>query len=120
MVLGVVGPCGPRSTFLLVVGASGLCTPGPVCPDGVLRPSTLFLLRGIRRAAPAQVTACRVVTLCRVQVVILKKGYKGYKNYFNDSFNSRPFLNLKLKVYIITFLNQLNISNYKLTVNLYA
>ena len=30
MVLGVVSPCGPLSTSLLVVGASGLCTPGPV------------------------------------------------------------------------------------------
>ena len=63
MVLGVVGPCGPPSTFLLVIGASGLYTPGPVRLDGVRRPPTLFLLRGIRRAAPAQVTACRVVTL---------------------------------------------------------
>jgi len=62
MVLGVVSPCGPLSAFLLVVRASGLYTPGPVCPDGVHRSSALFLLRGIRRAAPAQVTACRVVT----------------------------------------------------------
>jgi len=63
MVLGVVNLCGPLSTFLLVVGASGLCTPGPVRPDGVHRLSALFLLRGIHRAAPAQVTACRVVTV---------------------------------------------------------
>ena len=62
MVLSVVSPCGPPSTFLLVVGASGLCTPGPMRLDGVPCPSALFLLRGIRRAAPAQVTACRVVT----------------------------------------------------------
>jgi len=62
MVLGVVSPCGSPSTFLLVVGASGLCTPGPVRQDSVLRPFALFLLRGIRRAAPAQTTACRVVT----------------------------------------------------------
>ena len=51
------------SSTLLVVGASGLCTPGPVRPDGVHRLPALFLLRGIRRAAPAQVTACRVVTV---------------------------------------------------------
>jgi len=38
MVLGVVRPCGPPSAFLLVVGASGLCTPGPVRLDGVHRP----------------------------------------------------------------------------------
>jgi len=63
VVLGVVSACGPPSTFLLVVGASGLCTPGPVRQDSVPRPSALFLLRGIRRAAPAQVTACRVVTV---------------------------------------------------------
>jgi len=62
MVLGVVSPCGPPSAFLLVVGASGLCTPGPVRLDGVHRPLALFPLRGIRRAAPAQVTACGVVT----------------------------------------------------------
>jgi len=30
--------------------------------DGAHRLSTLFLLQGIYRAAPAQVTACRVVT----------------------------------------------------------
>jgi len=41
------------SSTLLVVGALGLCTPGPVRPDGIRRPSTLFLPRGIRRAAPA-------------------------------------------------------------------
>jgi len=51
------------SSTLLVVGASGLYTPGPVRPDGVRYLSALFLLRGIRRAAPAQVTACRVVTV---------------------------------------------------------
>jgi len=62
MVLGVISPYRLLSAFLLVVGASGLCTPGPVRPDGVHRSSALFLLRGIRQAAPAQVTACRVVT----------------------------------------------------------
>jgi len=62
MVLGVVSPCRPPSAFLLVVGALGLCTPGPVRLDGVDRLPALFLLRGIRRATPAQVTACRVVT----------------------------------------------------------
>jgi len=36
-----------------------------VCLDGVHRLPALFLLRGIRRAAPAQVTACRVVTLIK-------------------------------------------------------
>jgi len=41
------------SSTLLVVGASGLYTSGPVCPDGVHRSSALFLLRGIRQAAPA-------------------------------------------------------------------
>ena len=63
MVLGVIGPYGLLSISLLVVGASGLYTPGLVRLDGVHRPPTLFLLRGIRRAAPAQVTACRVVTV---------------------------------------------------------
>jgi len=53
MVLGVVSPYGLLSTFLLVVGASGLCTPGPVRQDSVHCPSALFLLRGICRAAPA-------------------------------------------------------------------
>jgi len=52
-VLSVISPYRPLSTFLLVVGASGLCTPGPVRLDGVHRFSALFLLRGIRRAAPA-------------------------------------------------------------------
>jgi len=61
-VLGVTSPCGPPSSFSLVVGASGLYTPGPVRLDSAHRPPALFLLRGIRRAAPAQVTACRVVT----------------------------------------------------------
>jgi len=41
------------SSTLLVVGASGLCTPGLVRLDGVHRPPALFLLRGICRAAPA-------------------------------------------------------------------
>jgi len=50
------------SSTSLVVGASGLCTPGPVRLGGVHRLLALFLLRGIRRAAPAQVAACRVVT----------------------------------------------------------
>jgi len=40
----------------------GLCTPSPVRLGGVHRLLALFLLRGIRQAAPAQVTACRVVT----------------------------------------------------------
>jgi len=53
MVLGVVNLYGPLSTFLLVVGALGLCTPGLVCLDGVHRPPALFLLWGIRRAVPA-------------------------------------------------------------------
>jgi len=51
------------SSTLLVVGASGLYTPSLVYLDGVHRPPALFLLRGIRQAAPAQVTACRVVTV---------------------------------------------------------
>jgi len=63
VVLGVVSPYGPLSTFLLVVGASGLCTPSPVRLDGVDCLPALLLLQGIRRAAPAQVTACRVVTV---------------------------------------------------------
>jgi len=62
MVLSVISPCRPLSALLLVVRASGLYTPGLVRLDSVHRPPTLFLLRGIRRAAPAQVTACRVVT----------------------------------------------------------
>ena len=62
MVLSVVSPYRPLSTSLLVVRALGLYTPGPVRLDGVHRFPALFLLRGIRRAAPAQVTACRVVT----------------------------------------------------------
>jgi len=37
-VLGVVSPYGPLSTFLLVVGALGLYTPGPVRLDSVHRP----------------------------------------------------------------------------------
>jgi len=45
-VLGVVSPCGPPSAFLLVVGASGLCTPGPVRLDGVHRLSAPFLQAG--------------------------------------------------------------------------
>jgi len=49
------------SSTLLVVRALGLYTPGPVRLDGVHRLPALFLLQGIRRAAPAQVTACRVV-----------------------------------------------------------
>ena len=61
--LGVISLCGLLSAFLLVVGALGLCTPGPVRWDSVHRPSALFLLRGICQAAPAQVTACRVVTV---------------------------------------------------------
>jgi len=52
-VLSVISPSGPLSTFLLAVGASGLCTPGPVRLDGVPCSSALFLLRGIRQAAPA-------------------------------------------------------------------
>jgi len=63
VVLSVVSPCGLPSAFLLVIGALGLCTPGPVRLDGVHCLSAPFLLRGIRRAAPAQVTACRVVTV---------------------------------------------------------
>jgi len=59
------------SSTLLVVGALGLCTPGPVRPDGVHRLPALFLLRGIRRAAPAQVTACRVVTKGRSEDSLL-------------------------------------------------
>jgi len=41
------------SNTLLVIGALGLYTPGPVRLDGVHRLSALFLPRGIRRAAPA-------------------------------------------------------------------
>jgi len=67
MVLSVVSPCGLLSTFLLVIGASGLYTPGPVRLDSVQRPPALFLLRGIRQATPAQVTACRVVTLGNIR-----------------------------------------------------
>ena len=37
--------------------------PWPSGQDCAHRPPALFLLQGIRRAAPAQVTACRVVTL---------------------------------------------------------
>jgi len=51
------------SSTSLVVEASGLCTPGPVRLGGVHRLLALFLLQGIRRAAPAQVTAYRVVTV---------------------------------------------------------
>jgi len=69
-VLGVISPCGPLSAFLLVVGASGLYTPGPVRLDGVHRLSAPFLLRGIRQATPAQVTACRVVTKLDLPVSI--------------------------------------------------
>jgi len=61
-VLSIISPYRPLSTFLLVVRALGLYTPGPVRQDSILRPFALFLLRGIRQAAPAQVTACRVVT----------------------------------------------------------
>jgi len=57
------------SSTLLVVGASGLYTPGPVYLDSMHCPSALFLLRGIRRAAPAQVTACRVVTLIDINII---------------------------------------------------
>jgi len=62
MVLGVINPYRPPSTSLLVTGASGLYTPSLVRLDSVLCPSALFLLRGIRQAAPAQVTTCRIVT----------------------------------------------------------
>ena len=61
--LSVISPYRLLSAFLLVIRASGLYTPGPVRLDGVHRPPALFLLRGIRRAAPAQVTACKVVTI---------------------------------------------------------
>jgi len=60
--LSIISYCEPLSTFLLVVGALGLCTPGPVRLDGIHRLPHCFLLRGIRQAAPAQVTTCRVVT----------------------------------------------------------
>ena len=48
--------------FWLVVGASGLYTPGPV--RSTIRTVLLHCssLRGIRQAVPAQVTACKVVT----------------------------------------------------------
>ena len=58
-----------QALFLLVIGASGLYTPGPVRLDSVHRPPALFLLQGIHQAAPAQVTAYRVVTvtwLCNI------------------------------------------------------
>jgi len=43
MVLSVVSPYRPLSTFLLAVGALGLYTPGPIRLDGVYCPSALFL-----------------------------------------------------------------------------
>ena len=73
---GVVSPYGPLSAFLLVIRASGLCTPGPVHLDGVDRLPTRFLLRGIRRAAPAQVTACRVVTVTWLDDITTSEGKK--------------------------------------------
>ena len=79
--LGVVSPYGPLSTFLLVVGASGLCTPSPVRQDSVHRLSALFLLRGIRQAAPAQVTAYRVVTILQ--------SHKSLKSTTNTKSNSK-------------------------------
>jgi len=87
VVLGVVSSCRPLSTFLLVVGASGLYTPGPVHLDSVHCPPTLFLLRGICQAAPAQVTACRVVTLYLRELIFIFNFYsltnKGDIRYFN-------------------------------------
>jgi len=59
------------SSTLLVVGASGLYTPGPVRLDGVHRLPALFFLRGICRAAPAQVTACRVVTFSSLPAILI-------------------------------------------------
>jgi len=64
MVLSVISPYKSLSTFLLVVRALGLYTPSPVYLDGIPYLPTLFLLQGIRQAAPAQVTAYRVVTDC--------------------------------------------------------
>jgi len=66
MVLSVISPCGSLNAFLLVVGASGLYTPSPVRLGGVHRLPALFLRRGFRQAAPAQVTACRVVTITQM------------------------------------------------------
>jgi len=71
MVLSVISPYRLLSIPLLVVGASGLYTPSPVRLDGVLRPPALFLLQGIRQAAPVQVTACRVVTIRLIITKIL-------------------------------------------------
>jgi len=53
MVLGVISPYGPLSTFLLVVRALGLYTPSLVRLDSVHCPPALFFIRGIRRAALA-------------------------------------------------------------------
>jgi len=53
MVLSVISPYGPLSTFLLAVRALGLYTPSPVRLNGTPRSSTLFLLRGIYQAALA-------------------------------------------------------------------
>ena len=59
------------STFPLVVGASGLCTPGPV-RSTVCTVSCTVLPAGVCRAAPAQVTSCKVVTVSCFYFQLLK------------------------------------------------
>ena len=68
------GLCQQR-LFLLVVGASGLCTPGPVRNAVRTACFALPFRRGIRQPAPAQVTACRVVTPRRIVNEVLGGGY---------------------------------------------
>ena len=97
MVLGVVSPYRPLSAFLLVVGASGLYTPGLVRLGGIHRLPVLFLRWGFRRAAPAQVTACRVVTdACREIISILLDNFilklKGLCNIVLSQWVSACFL----------------------------
>jgi len=54
--------------------------------DGVHRLPALFLLRGIRRAAPAQVTACRVVTLTDPNdIKVLKEAVKNRIKYYKPA-----------------------------------
>jgi len=103
VVLSVISPYRPLSTFLLVVGASGLYTPGPVRLDSVHRPPALFLLRGIRRAAPAQVTACRVVTIAtQVGLTASLKGKCNLRRLFKLtlSFFLSSVCNITIATYI--------------------
>jgi len=94
-VLSVVSPCGLLSSSLLVVGASGLCTPGPVRLDGAHRPPALFLLRGIRRAAPAQVTACRIVTFPLSSISALVVAVLGRGTLLSPTLSLFPFKEFK-------------------------